>query len=432
MNFLTPAQKIKNIRKNLKMKQEDLAGESITRPFVSMLEAGKRGLSHETAKTIAEKFNRRAEMLNLDLHIDTEYILSSPSEDALKYCQEKLNNAESAVDLKDIIEISTEFKLNSIIVKSYQKLGDLCFKCNNYLDAFTNYNISLDLCKNINEKGLEVYLYNSIGNCKLKLLQYTDAIFYFERANYYSTIYDNNEIRRFSIYNLGLCFKKLNKLDTALNYLNDFLALCDKNSTSIECVYANILKANCYEMQNNLDESLSIYNHLIMQFSSPKDPLLSMVYNNLGLVYLKKNDCIKSLDYFNLAQKIRTDNDIHNLHHTIIEKSNVFIKQNLYSEAILLIKLGLEMANKINDTEYLIKGNYLLAQIYNILNDYDNLEKIYGSILNLLKDTKDTGQVLKLYNAMTIMYLKQNNLSKVENYLKISQIFIDECYNFDL
>lgn len=432
MDFLTTAQKLKKLRKDLKMKQEDLTASCITRGFISMVESGKRGMSYNSAQVIADIFNKRSKELNSNLCIDANYILRTPSEDAEIYCLEKLDAVNSITDIEDIVKISREFNLDDISVKAYHKLGDLQFSCNNYSNAFANYNFALELCKKPNNTKSEVYLYNSIGKCKLKMLQYTDAIFYFERANYYAVLYDNSEIYRISMYNLALCFKKLNRIDAALKYLNDILKLFDKNINFTEYVYVNILRANCYEIQNYDDKSIEIYNELIKKISNERDPLLGMIYNNLGLIYLKEDDYAKSLDYFNLAQQLRVDSDRNNLHHTIIEKSNVFIKQKLYNEAILIIKSGLEMASQYNDTEYLLKGNYLLVQIYNILNDYTNLQAIYNVILDLLDITKDEGQILKLYNIMSLMYLKHNNLEKVENCLEMSRTLIDKCFNYDL
>jgi len=432
MDFLAKGQKIKKIRKKLKMNQEDLATDGITRPFISMIESGKRGLSYKKAKILAEIFNKRAEEINIDLHVYPEYILRTPSEDASKYCLEKLTNTKIIVDIEDIIKISTKFNLEDISAKAYNKLGDLYFEIGNYRDAFEKYTTVLDIFKNNDKKNFYADLYNILGKCKMKLLQHNDALFYFQRANHYSLTHSNITIQRLSIYNLGLCYKKLNKIDDALSYINEFITLCDKDSNFKEYIYANILICTCYETQNNIDKSLGVYNGLISQFSNQQDPLLAMVYSNLGSIYLRNNDCVKSLDYYNLAQKIRTDKDIYNLHRTIIEKADVFIKQSFYDEAIILIKLGLEMASKYNDLEYLIKGNYRLAQIYNNLNDYINLENIYILIIYLLKDTKDDEQILKIYNDMSIMYLKQNNLSKVENCLKMSQKILGNSYNYGL
>jgi HTH-type transcriptional regulator, quorum sensing regulator NprR len=428
MIFLTPGEKVRQLRKQLEMRQEDLSSDSLSRPYLSMIEMGKRSLSNNVAKILAQKFNKRAEELHADLHIDADFIIRTPSEDAEKYCLEKLDTAEPQDDLNEIIEISTQFNLENIKAKAYQKLGDLSFDNHDCINAFANYDMALDSCRNANEHDAEPYLYNRLGRCKSILLQYEEALLYYKRANYSSTIYENSKILKLSIYNMAVCYKKLNDVKMALHYIDKCLSMFTEDDDFNKFIYVNILKATCYESENNIDDALSVYSSLINEFPNSQDPLLGIIYNNLGLLYLKKDDYVTSLEYFNQAQKIRMQKDKLNLSHTIIEKSNVFIKQGFYSEAITLIELGLEMAANNNDTEYLLKGRYLLADIYKSTNDYSNLEKTYLTILEILKDAKDKlNEVLKVYNSLSILYLKQNDLNKVNNYLQMSQEVIESC-----
>lgn len=51
MNFLTSAEKIRKLRKELGMSQKDLSADGITRPFISLIESGKRSMSYNTAKS---------------------------------------------------------------------------------------------------------------------------------------------------------------------------------------------------------------------------------------------------------------------------------------------------------------------------------------------------------------------------------------------
>ncbi|AIS51996.1 TPR-repeat-containing protein [Thermoanaerobacter kivui] len=67
--FLTPGERVKKIRKMLKMKQRGLQSENITRGFLSMIESNRTTMSRETASIIAEKFNKRARELGIDLLI---------------------------------------------------------------------------------------------------------------------------------------------------------------------------------------------------------------------------------------------------------------------------------------------------------------------------------------------------------------------------
>lgn len=70
MRFLTTAEKVKKLREQLNIKQEDLISEKVTRAFVSMIETGRRDISFFTATKLAEKFSKKAEELNINLNID--------------------------------------------------------------------------------------------------------------------------------------------------------------------------------------------------------------------------------------------------------------------------------------------------------------------------------------------------------------------------
>ncbi|MDF2883395.1 MAG: helix-turn-helix domain protein [Clostridiaceae bacterium] len=429
MDFLTPGQKVRCFRKQLKMSQEDLASNALTRPYISMIETGKRDLSRNVARILTAKFNERAKELKVDLSANFDFIMRTPYEDALKYCSEKLDNAVLENDLNEILEISVKFNLESIKAKTYYKLGNLYFDNHNYINAFDNYDMALDSYRNSGQHNMESFLYNCLGKCKINLLQYDEALIYYKRANYYSTIYGDTEILKLSTYNMALCYKKLDDIDMAIDYIDKCLSICNKYNDFKEYVCANILKANCYEFEENINDALSIYNSLTTQFSDRQDPLLGIIYNNLGLLHVKMNNYVRSIEYFNDAEKIRMKNDMLNLSHTIIEKSTVYINQGFYNEAITLIELGLDMASKNNDIQYLIRGKYLLVDIYNAINDNSKIEETYLSILKLLRNTEGNyNEILKVYNSLTILYLKENNLNKVKDCLLMSQNFIEKCY----
>lgn len=108
--------------------------------------------------------------------------------------------------------------------------------------------------------------------------------------------------------------------------------------------YANILKTNIYKAIGKYYIAIEIYKYLLEEIPKPKDPLLGYIYNNLGLVYLYKEEFKISLEYFEMAEKISTANDEYNLCHTLIEKSGVFFRHFFHIKAIKTIRLGLSGA----------------------------------------------------------------------------------------
>jgi len=94
------------------------------------------------------------------------------------------------------------------------------------------------------------------------------------------------------------------------------------------------------------------------------------------LLYLQKDEFDESLKAFSKSETIRMENDESNLSHTIIDKSRVYIKKELYTEAIILTKLGIDLATRYNDNNYLLKGYYQLIEIYEKLDKNEDIEVV--------------------------------------------------------
>jgi len=420
MKFINPEEKIKETRKYLKMKQQDLQDKEISRGLISMIEIGKRSLSKDVAIRIVQKFCSRAEDLGIKLNLDIEYFLRTAKEDAELYSLKKLQQANSSDDIQKVLDITQKFDLLNVSALAYSKLGDNLFDSKDYHNSFVNYNNSLNIYRDINQNISIASLYWKAGLCKAVILNYTEAIVYFNFANQYASLYKNLTIQKSSLYDLAKCYKKLHNIDLSLKYIDMYLSSCDKIKDFNYYIYANILKANCYEINGNIDYVIDIYNSLLNEFVDNRSHLLGYIYNNLGLAYLHKENYEKSKQYFEMAEKIRTDLDESILSQTLIEKSNLFIKQGLYDDAIKSIKLGLTNAENHKNFDELLKGNYILAHIYENLNDSNNLKNTYLIIADLLKKINNIHELIYIYNKLSIIYLDENNISKSRDYLLMS------------
>ncbi|MBA8932409.1 tetratricopeptide (TPR) repeat protein [Clostridium beijerinckii] len=403
------------------MKQEDLVDEKITRGLISMIEIGKRELTNNVASKLIEKFKKRAQELNIILEIDIDFLLRTPNEDAELYCLKKLREVNKDTDIYEILEIANKFNLLNIKAIAYSELGEYNFNNKNYNEAFFSYNNSIDIFKNIKPNDKIPYLYLKIGLCKAILLNYTEALSFFNLSEQYSKIYNDKITLKRAIYNSAKCNVVLNKVETALKNIEIFLTLCNKTEDFTSYINANILKANCYEAIMDFNTAIAIYKYLLNEIIDPNNSSLGYIYNNLGLAYLNKNDFNNSLKYFNKAENFRINIDPGNLSHTIIEKSDVFIKQGLYANAIKLIESGLKLADSNDDYEYLVKGNYKLIHIYGSINDYSNLKKVCLNIITLLTELNKSIELVSIYTKLAIIYLDENNIEEAKKYLLMSQ-----------
>ncbi|MFT8349800.1 helix-turn-helix domain-containing protein, partial [Clostridium saccharoperbutylacetonicum] len=132
MKFLTNGQKLKSTRKYLKMRQEDLTDDNITRGLISMIEIGKRDLNSKVASTLVEKFKKRAEELDISLDISSEFLLRSPSEDAELYCFKKIEEINNVTEINQLLEIADKFNLTNIKAICNEKSGDYYYNEKDY------------------------------------------------------------------------------------------------------------------------------------------------------------------------------------------------------------------------------------------------------------------------------------------------------------
>lgn len=419
MIFLTPSEKIKQTRKYLKIKQEDLQDKSVSRGLISMIEIGVRTLTPDVAIKLSQKFKLKANELGIKLEIDEGFLLRSPAEDAELYCLKKLKDANIDDNIEEIFKIASKFNLLKIKAAYYNKKADFYLVKKEYDKAFINYNDAISIYKDIKQDEIIPHISLQIGLCKARSSKYNDALTYFYICERYSIMYNDLKTQQLVLYDMALCYKKINKLDLALESIEKYLLSSNKKDDMY--IYANILKANCYEAIEKYDIVIDIYTSLLTQLPKPKDLLLGYIYNNLGLVYLDKTDFKTSLEYFEMAQEIRNTIDTPNLCYTLIEKSELFSKQELYTEAIKTIELGLKGAKIYKDYECLLKGNYNLSRIYIKIDDIANLKKVYLTIVDLLKTNNNFTELILIYSELSLIYLNENDIEQARKYLFLIQ-----------
>ncbi|HBT49543.1 MAG TPA: DNA-binding protein [Caldanaerobacter subterraneus] len=428
MEFLTPGERVKKIRKMLKMKQRELQAENITRGFISMIEGNRTTMSRETASIIAEKFNKRAQELGIDLNIDGDYLLMTPAEEAEYYCIQKLsriNTTENLEELKEIFEIADEYKLKRVTALAYIKIGDVMYKNQHFQEAFINYHRALDILLLNNIKEQLPYVYNMLGACKVALLEYSEAIMYFQRALECAEEVNDIEIKIKASYNNALCYRLIGKPTVLIDYIEKCLSVLDKEKDFEHYVYAKSIEANSYRDMKEYDKALEIFKRLVEEIKDNDNPLLGFLYTNIGEIYMEKNDFEKSMEYFNEAERIRRKEDKNLLSHTLIEKANLYIKMGLYKEALFSLEEGIEISYRNKDMEYIVKGSYLLAEVYKKLGNKQAIIEAYKRLTNILQNMGSKKETLKTYIELALLYIENNDVSNAKYFLEKAREIVE-------
>jgi len=204
--------------------------------------------------------------------------------------------------------------------------------------------------------------------------------------------------RDLASYNNALCCRCISEPAVSIDYIQKCLSVLDKEKDFEYYVYIKSIEANCYRDMKEYDKALEIFRGLVEEINDNNNPLLGFLYTNIGEIYMEKNDFEKSMEYLNEAEKIRRKEDKNLLSHTLIEKANLYIKMGLYKEARSLLEEGIEISYRNKDMEYIVKGSYLLAEVYKKLGNKQAIIETYKRLANILQ--KKIKNILHFYFLM--------------------------------
>lgn len=261
------------------------------------------------------------------------------------------------------------------------------------------------------------YIYNKIGKCKLLMFDYKEALSFFKKAYGEAMILNESNTIKNSLYNLALTYKRLEKYEDSLAYIDNFMNICDASQNIDEYISGTIIKANCYIDKRDCNKTIQLYKSVLQSLNNIPEILLGYIYNNMALAYLELNKLEDSLAYFDKSIYIRETSDLENLSHTLIDKSKIFIKNDLLSQACELIYKGLNLSIKYNDKEYIMKAYKLLEAIYIKTNDIEELEKIYLNMLDILREKSNKEDLLIIFSKLALLSLDNNKHDMCRLYL---------------
>ena len=97
--ILNPGQRLKEIRKYLRLRQDELAGGKFSKNYISMFENNKRSFNTINARYLADRINELAKQRGKDINIEPTYLLKSNEDIAREKCECWLNEVENNLDL---------------------------------------------------------------------------------------------------------------------------------------------------------------------------------------------------------------------------------------------------------------------------------------------------------------------------------------------
>lgn len=420
LDFLSPGKRIKALRKQLNIKQVELEAIGVSRNYISMVESDKRNLSGETLEKFLNFIENRADEFEVKVNLDTNYLLLPEKEEARNYCNEKLKSTLNHECLDELIEIGEKYSLTDILLDVYLLKANLLYNECCYNNAFIYYYKILEIYIDKNDDKDKAFIYTKLSKCKGMTLSYEEALVYSFKSYFYCNEFKDKINLMNCMFNICIIYKKLGEYDNALIYIDKLLNIINPKDYIHRYIDAIIVKCNCYASKGEFRTSIDIYNSTLNNLNNIPGIPLGFIYNNLGDAYLNLGELEYALLYFDKAISTRTLFDKSTLSHSLIDKSQVLIKQKYFDNSISLIQEGLALSKKYSDNEYILKGYNLLEDIYIELNNKVKLEETYLLLVEFLKDM-DSIKLLGIYIKLSILYMKCNNIDKYKEFLYKAQ-----------
>lgn len=187
LNIKTQGQKIREIRKRHKIRQEYVTGNLVTRNLISMIENDKVNISKNTAKIVTENLNKYFKENKIKDSVEMSYILKTPKdhlEEEINYILQRVEESPDLIE-NDLDELIIEFEyyfkryeLYGLGHEFFRGLGEKIYNLGYYeiardvyIKAFNYYYGEFQVESILNV----VYM---IGDLSLKTKNYDDVIKY--------------------------------------------------------------------------------------------------------------------------------------------------------------------------------------------------------------------------------------------------------------
>lgn len=370
--FLTPQEKITNLRKQYKITQKELSSSEIQRQFIGMIEIGKRNLTRKTAKLICNNFNEIFIKKNINLKINVEELMASKEIQAKNKLIEILENRLIANDL------NIEIYFNELIGDSKKEisflLGDFYYNLKNVVLAKKYYEMALFLHKPL-EKS-EIILKLARVNYYLdKFQENIDLI----QTYIYDLIKKTDFISYRIVYNYGYSLYKIGKIDLAMDIFKRLL----KKNIDIESFFIinNIVAIINYSELNKVRKALNIYNNLFKEASNENKLVIYGNYLEIWLLtkkYLKIEDVLNEIEKFLKCHKTSREH----LFKIYILLGKVYFNLNKLHESYSYYLLALNLKrNELISYDLKYKTLIEVLDKFNLDdNQYYELEKIFENL----------------------------------------------------
>ncbi len=388
MEGLTPGEKIKKLRLDLGLKQDDLTNEEVSKCLISMIERNKRGLTWSVAKIVADSFNQYYKSMNKE--ITPEYLMETEIERITKEVKGELEYIQSLLDTGKIdaklmtpifdklLGLVNEWGLRiekAELLFLRGKFNYLTYQYNNAIKDFSEVLAYYIEYKNYSQVART---YNFLGMSNQMLMSIEQAITNYTLA-YNTTLHhdiaNGEKIRMQSSINIIMCYRKIKRYDIALQHISMFKETKWKDQNLLQIYNADILllEANTFRDMTNFERAEQVYGKLLEIKVELDDEMLFLAYENYASCLLNTKKIDRAVKYIDKALELKEKVKVYKFSTLWIylTKSKAYMKTGRISKVFNVLNEGLALAEEYNNIELIIEFHFTLIQTYVFLENYE-------------------------------------------------------------
>lgn len=416
--ILSKGDKIKLLRKKYKLRQEDIAGNDITRNLISEIETNKANLTRSTAEAILKNLQKLGTKNHFEIEETVDYLLEDETIQASRVLDDYVGKLKTfmvyrdgdfTATLKEVEEFLVKWSITDKKIIIYELAGDY-FGTQNEMDKSIIYyekaltlvgKLSLSpMLLSILKKLSKVYGCSGKYNESIECCDF--ALNHFENLSQHDTIY--------FVYNRAYVFFMLKNYERALADIEMIENLLDANDMR---TYFTVLdtKAVCLHELKKHNEAIKLYNRLLEMLDDKQIDKRIVIRINIAEVYIELSnvdranylldEVKKELPFINNGSGYEA-----NIYYEIGKIYRGFNDKTKSSE---YYSKALKIAKKQND--YVLVNNIL----YELMDGEDSIEKV-DNIKNeaFIISAKQEKLADKLVHKLIGFYANNNSISKLK------------------
>jgi DNA-binding XRE family transcriptional regulator len=402
--ILSPAEKIKLLRKEYGITQKELTKNGLKRTTLSMIETGSNNLTQKTGELLVNSINSVLKERGIDKTISLDYLresLDSQIENRLESYIKELEEDPMKIDMvqEEIMYYKYQLKSSEIIFEVSKKVGDIYFKKEEYLEALVSYTPIFENLVELKDKVDLRMLASTIFNC---LASYHYLRKYKESLGSYKLVYHIKD--NFSRQDQFLFLKLFLTTKMELGEYYDCLEKIQEATKSMKLDTMEKLELKIIEAECNL--KLKNYYTAQLILKSIKKEKEKKVY-----MYAKIKEAIIYRETEENAKLVKAVEELTPIMLSK-EESHIYKQELYYDFALCLLKL-----QNFNEAEYFLLKS---VSIYNSQN-YRAMELL----IDLYSERGMKEEIIKLKN-IVLGFIEMNYMNSNDKILfKITRVLAE-------